>query len=99
MQRQNLRGLQMAHAKLLIGSDVFMGTALAEVKAWTNGALPRQNCCAWPRATRHVPCSPQRRLGCFEPGCEASFLLLLGDPLEDLSHLDQPLLRVKQGGC
>ena len=98
VQRQNLARLQMAHAKLLIGSDVFMGTALAEVKALDQlGALPRPELLRL--ATRDTPRAlfPQRRLGCFEPGCEASFLLLLGDPLEDLSHLDQPLLRVKQG--
>ncbi|MFX7844981.1 hypothetical protein ABTK14_22280, partial [Acinetobacter baumannii] len=40
---------------------------------------------------------PQRKLGCFQPGCEASFLLLGGDPLADLGQLDMPLLRVKQG--
>ena len=44
-----------------------------------------------------MPCSHNGGWAAFEPGCEASFLLLLGDPLEDLSHLDQPLLRVKQG--
>ena len=40
---------------------------------------------------------PGRRLGCFDPGCEASFLLLGGDPLADLNQVDMPLLRVKQG--
>lgn len=98
VQRQNLARLQMAHAKLLIGSDVFMGTSRAEVKALDQlGALPRHELLRL--ATRDTPRAlfPNRRLGCFEPGCEASFLLLIGDPLEDLSHLDQPLLRVKQG--
>ena len=101
VQRQNLARLQMAHAKLLIGSDVFMGTALAEAEGpgptWR--PAPARTVCACATRGHASALFPQRRLGCFEPGCEASFLLLLGDPLEDLSHLDQPLLRVSKGGC
>jgi alkanesulfonate monooxygenase SsuD/methylene tetrahydromethanopterin reductase-like flavin-dependent oxidoreductase (luciferase family) len=98
VQRQNLARLQMARAKLLIGSDVFVGTARAEVQALDQlGAIPRHELLRL--ATLDTPRAlfPDRRIGCFEPGCEASFLLLIGDPLEDLAHLDQPLLRVKQG--
>ena len=40
---------------------------------------------------------PKRRLGCFEPGCEASFLLLSSNPLLDMEAVGQPMLRVKQG--
>ena len=50
-------------------------------------------------ATQDTPRAlfPGRRIGCFEPGCEASFLVLGDDPLADLAQVDMPLLRVKQG--
>jgi len=30
---------------------------------------------------------PERRIGCFEPGCEADFLVLEADPTADISAL------------
>lgn len=40
---------------------------------------------------------PSRRVGCLEPGCEASFLVLDGDPLADLTHIREIRTRVKDG--
>ncbi len=98
VQRENLARLQAAGASLLIGSDAFMATGRAELHTLdTLAALPRATLLRL--ATRDTPRAifPKRRLGCFEPGCEASFLLLSGDPLSDLAVVDKPLLRVKQG--
>ena len=51
---------------------------------------------AWAVTTpRHV--FPGRELGKLEPGNEASFLVLAGDPLEDFENTRRIELRVKQG--
>lgn len=97
VQRANLARLQAAGAPLLIGSDVFIGTARAELHALDALGLDRATLLRL--ATQDTPRAlfPGRKLGCFDAGCEASFLLLGGDPLADLAQLDMPLLRVKQG--
>lgn len=97
VQRANLARLQAAGVPLLLGSDVFIGTARAELRSLDELGLDRAALLRL--ATQDTPRAlfPERRLGCFEPGCEASFLLLGGDPLADLAQLDMPLLRVKQG--
>lgn len=97
LQRRNLEKLQAAGVQLLIGSDFFIGTTRAEIRALDALGLDRAKLLRL--ATQDTPRAlfPKRHLGCFEPGCEASFLLLGGDPLADPSQLDQPLLRVKQG--
>lgn len=97
VQRANLARLQAAGVQLLIGSDVFIGTARAEIHALDALGLDRATLLRL--ATQDTPRAlfPKRQIGCFDPGCEASFLLLGGDPLTDLNQIDQPLLRVKQG--
>jgi hypothetical protein len=97
VQRANLARLQAAGVPLLLGSDVFIGTARAELHALDELGMDRATLLRL--ATQDTPRAlfPGRRLGCFEPGCEASFLLLGGDPLADLGQVDMPLLRVKQG--
>jgi len=97
VQRANLARLQAAGVQLLVGSDVFIGTGRAELQALD--ALGMDRATLLRLATQDTPRAlfPKRRLGCFEPGCEASFLVLGGDPLADLGQVDTPMLRVKQG--
>ncbi|MDR7272334.1 cytosine/adenosine deaminase-related metal-dependent hydrolase [Pelomonas saccharophila] len=97
VQRANLARLQAAGVQLLIGSDVFIATARAELHALEELGLDRATLLRL--ATRDTPrvLFPGRKLGCFEPGCEASFLVLGSDPLADLAQVDMPMLRVKQG--
>lgn len=97
VQRTNLARLQAAGVPLLVGSDVFVGTARVELHALDALGLDRATLLRL--ATQDTPRAlfPGRKLGCFEPGCEASFLVLGADPLTDLDTLDMPLLRVKQG--
>ena len=40
---------------------------------------------------------PSRRIGCFEPGCEADFLILRANPLTDIKALRTIETRVKAG--
>ena len=97
VQVRNLQTLKAAGVALLLGSDVFTDTALIELRelAATQVFSPAE---LLKIATIDTPRAlfPKRSLGCFEPGCEASFLLLATDPLQDLGRLT-PLLRVKQG--
>lgn len=97
VQRANLARLQAAGVQLLIGSDVFIATARAELHALDELGLDRATLLRL--ATQDTPRAlfPGRKLGCFEPGCEASFLVLGSDPLADLTQVDTPMLRVKQG--
>ena len=98
MLKRNLQVLKEAGVNLLIGSDLFTDTAQAELKAlaatklFTNEELLRMATITTPHAL-----FPKRQLGCFEPGCEASFLLLANDPTQDIDAVQQPLLRVKAG--
>jgi len=97
VQRTNLARLQAAGVQLLIGSDVFIGTSRMELHALDALGLDRATLLRL--ATQDTPRAlfPGRKLGCFEPGCEASFLVLGDDPLADLAQVDMPMLRVKQG--
>jgi len=98
VQIRNLQMLKDAGVPLLLGSDVFTGTALAEFHNLAAlGVLSPAELLRI--ATQDTPRAifPKRRLGCFEAGCDASFLVLAGDPLQDLAAVEQPLLRVKQG--
>ena len=40
---------------------------------------------------------PARRLGCFDTGCEASFLALRDDPLANFANVQHIEVRMKQG--
>lgn len=97
VQRANLARLQAAGVQLLVGSDVFIGTARAELHALDGLGVDRATLLRL--ATQDTPRAlfPDRKIGCFEPGCEASFLVLGGDPIADLAQVDMPMLRVKQG--
>ncbi|SEL21933.1 Imidazolonepropionase [Roseateles sp. YR242] len=98
VQKHNLARLKEAGVKLLVGSDLFTGDALNELHHLDSlGALDKPTLLRM--ATQDTPRAlfPKRRLGCFEPGCEASFLVLAANPLDDLAALDKPLLRIKQG--
>lgn len=97
VQRANLAKLQAAGVPLLVGSDVFIGTTRAEVHALDELGMDRATLLRLATIDTPRALFPGRKLGCFEPGCEASFLVLGGDPLADLGQVDMPMLRVKQG--
>ncbi|MDM4765501.1 amidohydrolase family protein [Pelomonas sp. SE-A7] len=98
VQRRNLERLKAAGAPVLVGSDLFNGTVQAELRQLHEfGVFGTAELLKI--ATMDTPQAlfPKRRIGCFDEGCEASFLLLGKDPLQDATAIAMPLLRVMQG--
>ena len=95
--KDNLRLLQRAGVTLVIGSD-HADTSLAEVlhlrtlHLFDNRTLLKMWCEATPAAI-----FPERRIGRFAEGYEASFLALAGNPLEDFDQVRAIRQRFKQG--
>jgi hypothetical protein len=94
----NITVLRRHRVRLLLGSDLFGGTARTEAQAlartglFTNLELLRLWSVETPRAI-----FPQRRIGELRDGFEASFLVLAGDPLADFGQTAMIRRRVKQG--
>jgi hypothetical protein len=95
---KNFELLRAHGVTLLVGSDLFPGTAATEVAALAGSGLfddlelLRMWCVTTPRAI-----FPERRIGALEDGYEASFLVLREDPLADMGAPRTITLRVKQG--
>jgi imidazolonepropionase-like amidohydrolase len=95
---RNINLLRKHRVPLLIGSDLFPGTAATEVGAlvgsglFSNLELLRMWSVTTPRAI-----FPARRIGALQDGYEASFLVLRADPLRDFRATQSIALRVKQG--
>ena len=105
VQRENLRLLVDADVEIRIGSDVYDRTGDGEGANPTRGEVEslvalgvfdeEQVLSRWIDTGRNV--FPRRRIGCFQEGCEASFLVFGADPRKDLKNLDQLILAIKQG--
>ena len=105
VQRQNLRLLIDADVEIRIGSDVYDRTGGGEGANPTRGEVENlvtlgvfdaeKALSVWIDTGRKI--FPQRRIACFEAGCEASFLVFDADPRIDLGNLDQLTLAIKQG--
>jgi hypothetical protein len=102
-QAANLKILRDAGVRLAIGSDGISGertfaTGRDEVKFLAGHGM-LDNLALLRMWSREAPRTifPKRRLGALDPGCEADFLVLAGDPLEDISNLWRIILRVKAG--
>lgn len=95
--RNNLQLLQRAGVTLVIGSD-HAETSLAEVlhlrtlHLFDSRTLLKMWCEATPAAI-----FPERRIGRFAEGYEASFLALAGNPIEDFEQVRAIRRRFKQG--
>jgi hypothetical protein len=98
LHARNLRLLREHGVRLALGSDDYGDTSVGEAMylhdlgAMDNLALLR----LWSEATPQA-IFPGRRLGCLQQGCEASFLVLGGDPIADFGQVRDIRLRVKQG--
>jgi imidazolonepropionase-like amidohydrolase len=96
---QNLRHLKDAGVPLVVGSDTHPGAgALTEIEflrdteVFSNLELLKM----WSETTPKL-IFPQRKIGALEEGCEANFLVLEGNPIQDFSRVKRITMRVKQG--
>ena len=98
IERRNLRLLHGHGVPIAVGSDRTEWTALAEalylhdLQVFDNATLLGMWC-----ETTARTIFPQRRIGRLQPGYEASFLVLDGDPLEDFRRVQSIRMRFKQG--
>lgn len=99
--RLHARNLRLLHAhgvRLALGSDDYGDTSVAEAM-YLHGLGVMDNVALlklWAEATPQA-IFPARRIGCLRAGCEATFLVLRGNPLVDFQHVRDITLRVKQG--
>ncbi|WP_124447821.1 hypothetical protein [Paucibacter sp. KBW04] len=101
LQAENLRRLLDAKVPLLLGSDLYNGTVLSELRSLDSlGVLERAQLLRLATVDTPRALFPKRKIACFDDGCEASFLLLKSNPLQGaqgLEALERIQLRVKQG--
>ncbi|MCC4234108.1 amidohydrolase family protein [Sphingobium soli] len=96
--RDNLTRLKAAGVPMLAGSDLFDGSVIDEVEAlhatnvFTSEEVLALTTSATPRAL-----FPDRLIGSFAEGAEASLIAYDGDPSKDLTILREPRLAIKQG--
>ena len=88
-----------AGVKMALGSDLrpLRDAALLEIGLWVkDGATPRQALLA---ATRHAAelCGVADELGTVEVGKRADLIAVRGNPLDDVEHLADLALVVKDG--
>jgi imidazolonepropionase-like amidohydrolase len=95
---RNLRVLREAGVRIAIGSDAYRDDSVNEVRYLaTLGVLdPLSLLRMWSEATPRA-IFPTRRVGCLADGCEASFLVLRGNPAVDFSSTGRIVLRMKDG--
>jgi imidazolonepropionase-like amidohydrolase len=95
---RNLSTLKRHGVRLTIGSDNYRETSvpearyLASVGVFSNLEVLRM----WSETTP-LAIFPSRRIGRLEPGYEASFLALDGNPIVDFANTGRISVRVKQG--
>jgi hypothetical protein len=98
LHARNLRLLREHGVQLALGSDDYGDTSVGEAMylhslgVFDNLGLLK----LWSEATPQA-IFPDRKLGCLQEGCEASFLVLREDPIYDFEHVRDIVLRVKQG--
>lgn len=94
----NLRTLRRNGATIAFGSDAYRRGVVPEVMAlhklgvFSNAELLR----IWSETTPRA-IFPGRKIGRLDPGYEASFLVLAGDPLADFENVRKINRRVKRG--
>jgi imidazolonepropionase-like amidohydrolase len=104
-QVANLRKLLDAGVELRIGSDIYDRKQTGEDRYATRSELlnlvelgvmdASMALATWIATGRAI--FPERKIACFDPGCEASFLIFDHDPREDITELLRIRNAVKQG--
>lgn len=95
-QAANLRRLLDAGVPVLTGTDSFIEVTKELHHCVDIGAMTRREAVEAALGTGAL-LFPERRLGRIEPGFEADFLVLEGNPLDGIDALDNIALRVKAG--
>lgn len=96
LQADNLRTLLDAGVPVLTGTDAGYGVFdEIEHMVGIGGLTTREALTTVFQTGRYL--FPDRRIGCFEPGCEADFLTLRADPSHDITVLRQIERRIKAG--
>ena len=97
--REELERLYKAGVRIAIGADQHRSTSMLELDYLHNELELFDAATLLEIGTYATPSSifPDRRIGRFETGYEASFLALERNPLEDWSALGTISLRIKQG--
>jgi imidazolonepropionase-like amidohydrolase len=98
LQIDNLSRLRAAGVPLAIGSDHVLGSAVDELLYLDSlGVMPRAELLR--RATLDTPrlIFPERQIGAFAEGAEASLVAYDADPIETLETLRQPRILVQRG--
>ena len=95
---RNLRELRDAGVRIAVGSDEFRDDSVRESQyLLALGVLdPLSLLRLWSESTPPA-IFPKRRVGCLEDGCEASLLVLRGDPSADFANTQRITLRMKDG--
>jgi len=94
----NLTTLKKHGVRIAVGSDDYRNNSLPELfylrslGVFSNLELLRMMSVATPQAI-----FPRRQIGRLQPGYEASYLVLSGDPLTDFGSVRSIVMRVKQG--
>ena len=95
---RNLLMLLKHRVKIALGSDSYRDDTVPEalyihsLRVFDNVTLLNMWC-----STTAATIFPQRRIGHLREGYEASFLALLGDPIQDFTNVQKIEMRVKQG--
>jgi imidazolonepropionase-like amidohydrolase len=84
--------------RLAVGSDGYRDTSVGEARylAALGVFQPMELLRLWSQDTPRA-IFPNRRVGCLENGCEASLLVLAGDPSADFANTGRITLRMKDG--
>jgi len=95
---RNLRVLRDAGVRLAVGSDAYRDDSVGEARYLaTLGVFDAMGLLRlWSQNTPRA-IFPTRRVGCLDDGCEASLLVLAGDPSADFANTGRITLRVKDG--
>jgi len=97
-EQRNIATLRAAGAPISIGSNAYGSTPVEGlVEGARKGLYPALDILRWATVDTPRMIFPGRNVGCLDAGCEASFLVLDGNPLTDMGALEAIRLRVKDG--
>jgi imidazolonepropionase-like amidohydrolase len=97
-ERLNIAMLEAAGAPLAVGSNAYGSTVIDGLIAGAEkGYLEPSRLLRLATTDTARAIFPGRRVGCLAVGCEASFLVLDGNPLDDFSNIRSIRMRVKDG--